>query len=277
MPARPLLLILVLLVAPFPGFAADLSPVPPRAEWFPLSDVRLLDSPFRAAQLTDRDYLLQLEPDRLLAWFYKEAGLPPKAQNYPGWENLGVAGHSLGHYLSALSTMWQATGDELLRERVNYIVDALAECQQANGNGYVSAIPGGKKIFANIAAEHVTNGSAFDLNGGWVPWYTTHKVLAGLIDAYERTGNEKARRVAIGMADWCGTVVAPLDDARMQRMLSTEHGGMAESLAEIGAITGDAKYLALARKFRHAAVFDPLARGEDRLTGIHRQHPDPPR
>ena len=222
--------------------SATPSPAPPavalRAELFPLGGVRLLDGPFQVAQQTDHDYLLELESDRLLAWFRKEAGLPPKAQVYPGWESLGIAGQSLGHYLSALATMWQATGDERLRERANYIVDELAACQDANGNGYIGAIPHGKEIFAQVARGELTNKSAFNFGNAWVPWYTMHKLFAGLIDVYERTGNEKARGEVVKLADWCGTVVGPLDEATMQRMLAAEHGGMAESLAEIYAITG---------------------------------------
>ncbi len=254
---------------PAPSASAAPAPVTPRAELFPLTSVRLLAGPFAAAQQTDHTYLLELEPDRLLAWFRREAGLPPKAAVYPGWETSGTAGHTLGHYLSALSTMWQATGDERLRDRVNYIVDELAACQTANGNGYISAIPHGKEIFAQVAAGQLDAKSQFNFTNAWVPWYTMHKLFAGLIDAYERTGNAQARAVVVKLADWCGSVVGPLDDATMQRMLAIEHGGMAESLAEIGFITSEPKYLALAEKFRHAAVFDPLARGQDQLNGLH--------
>ena len=271
--ARALITALVAFAA-CPGQAENPSPAPPkpvalRAELFPLGSVRLLDGPFQIAQQTDHDYLLALEPDRFLAWFRKEAGLPPKAAVYPGWESRGVAGQSLGHYLSALATMWQATGDDRLRARADYIVDELAACQDANGNGYVAAIPHGREIFAQVSRGELANKSPFNFNNAWVPWYTMHKLFAGLIDVYERTGNERARAVVVKLADWCGTVVGTLDDATMQRMLAVEHGGMAESLAEIYAITDDAKYLTLAEKFRHAAVFDPLARGDDHLTGLH--------
>ena len=156
-----------------------------------------------------------------------------------------------------------------MKARIDYIVDQLAECQQANGNGYVGAIPNGKAVFARIASGDITTKSPFDLDDTWVPWYTMHKDFAGLIDAYERGGNAKAKDVVVKLGDWCAGVVQNLNDAQMQHMLSTEQGGMAESLAEIAAITGDPKYLATAKKFRHAAVFDPLARGEDKLTGIH--------
>lgn len=265
----PLLILAACLSVPSAALADGLSPVPPRAELFPLNDVRLLDSPFKAAQATDLDYLLQLEPDRFLSWFRKEAGLPSKAEVYHGWEDRGVAGHSLGHYLSALSAMWQATGDERLKARIDYIVDELALCQQANGNGWVGAIPDGKKVFAEIATGKITTKTPFDLNNTWVPWYTMHKVFAGLIDAYERAGNLKARQVVVKLGDWCRATVDGLTDEQMQHMLSTEQGGIAESMAEIAAITNDPKFMATAKKFRHAAVFDPLARGEDKLTGIH--------
>ncbi len=236
---------------------------------FELRDVRLLDSPFKQAMETDKTYLLQLEADRLLSWFRKEAGLAPKGQVYPGWESQGVAGHALGHYLSAVAQMWQATGDEMLLQRVNTIVDELAACQQANGNGYVGAIPNGKKIFAEIAAGDIRATNGFTLNGGWVPWYTMHKLFAGLLDAYQLSGNDKAKDVALRLADWAESVVKDLPEDKMQLMLSVEQGGMAESLAELYALTGEPRYLALAKKFRHRAVFDPAAAGRDALTGRH--------
>ena len=112
--------------------------VAPQAQPFPLSQVRLLDGPFRDAMLRDQNYLLSLEPDRLLSWFRKEAGLQPKGEVYGGWESQGIAGHTLGHYLSACSHMYASTGDRRFLDRVNYIVGELAVCQQANGNGYVA-------------------------------------------------------------------------------------------------------------------------------------------
>jgi DUF1680 family protein len=235
---------------------------------FELADVRLLDGPFRQAMLLDAKYLLMLDPDRLLSWFRKEAGLKPKGEVYGGWEAQGVAGHSLGHYLSACAMMFASTNDARFRDRVNYIVDELELCQRANGNGYVAAIPDGKRIFKEVAAGDIRS-KGFDLNGGWVPWYTLHKIFAGLLDAHQYTGNQKALAVAVKLGDWADATVGHLTDEQFQRMLACEHGGMNESLAELYARTGDEKYLKLSRRFHHKAVLDPLAHEEDRLAGLH--------
>lgn len=235
---------------------------------FDLSRVRLLDSPFKRAMDRDAAYLLRLEPDRLLSRFRAEAGLPPKAPPYGGWERMGVAGHSLGHYLSACSLLFAATGDERFRERVNYIVDELELCQKAHGDGYVAAIPEGRRVFAEVAAGNI-RARPFDLNGVWVPWYTLHKLFAGLLDAHRYCENAKAMQIATRLADWAERVTANLTDEQFQAMLACEHGGMVEVLAELYARTGDERYLRLAKRFYHRAVMDPLARGVDCLPGLH--------
>jgi len=118
-------------------------------------------------------------------------------------------------------------------------------------------------------AEGDIRSQGFDLNGLWVPWYTQHKVFAGLLDAYRYCRNDKALAVARKLGDWVGDVVAKLNDQQMQKMLACEHGGMNEVLVELYAITGDEKYLKLSRRFHHKAVLDPLASREDRLPGLH--------
>ena len=140
-------------------------------------------------------YLLKLEPDRLLAWFRKEAGLAPRAAVYGGWESEKLAGHSLGHYLSACALMYRATNDARFRDRITYIVGELAACQRANGDGYVAAIPEGKRMFAEVARGDI-RAKAFDLNGGWSPFYTLHKLFAGLRDAHHLAGSDEALAVA---------------------------------------------------------------------------------
>ncbi len=249
------------------AFGAD-QPVPLKAQAFPLSDVKLLDGPFKHAMDLDHEYLLKLEPDRFLAWFRKEAGLEPKAEVYGGWETQGIAGHSLGHYLTACALMYAATGDEKLRERVNYIVDELALCQDKNGNGYAMAAPRGKEVFAEVSKGDIRS-QGFDLNGSWVPLYTLHKELAGLNDAYHLCGNKKALEVEKKLADWLEKTFSGLNDDQMQAVMRCEHGGVNESLAQLYADTGDARYLALSRKFHHKAVLEPLADQKDILPGIH--------
>ncbi len=241
---------------------------PPQAAPFSLHDVRLLEGPFKTGQDIAVKYLLSLEPDRFLSNFRKEAGLAPKAAHHGGWEQQGVSGHTGGHYLSACALAWASTGDRRFLERVTYMVAELAECQKANGDGYVGAIPNGKKVYAEVAAGDIRSGG-FDLNGCWVPNYTQHKVMAGLRDAWRLCGNRQALEVNKALGDWFGKTVAGLDEAQMQRMLACEHGGMNEVLADLYVDTGDARYLALSRRFHHKAILDPLARGEDILPGKH--------
>ena len=254
----------LLIILPAAGSAA----VPLAAIPFEPGDVRLLEGPFKTAMQLDGKYLLSLNADRFLSGFRREAGLQPKAEVYGGWEAQGIAGHCLGHYLSACSRMYQDTGNTQFLDRVHYIVDELAECQRANSNGYVAAIPDGKAIFAKIS-QGIIEARDFNLNGGWVPWYTLHKEFAGLIDAYQFCSNSTALAVATNLARWVEETTRNLTPAQWQNMLVCEQGGMNESLANLYAITGDPLYLDLARKFFHHAVMDPLAQGRDKLDGLH--------
>ena len=128
-----------------------------RALPFELAEVKLLDGPFLHATELDANTLLNYEPDRLLSKFYSEAGLKPKAEHYMGWENETIAGHSLGHYLSACSMMYRTTGDKQFLERVNYIVDELKKLQDEDGQGYIGAFPKGKKILTEEVAKGFAN------------------------------------------------------------------------------------------------------------------------
>ena len=146
--------------------------------------------------------------------------------------------------------MFASTGDARFRERVNYIIAELETIQRANGNGYVAAIPNGKKIFQEISAGELRV-KPFDLNGGWVPWYVLHKLFAGLLDVHQHFNNAKALTIAIKLADWADVTVSKLTEAQFQHMLDCEHGGMNEVLAELYARTGNEKYLRLSRRFHH--------------------------
>lgn len=239
-----------------------------KLESFPLSSVRLLESPFKVAQQTDLKYILSLDADRLLAPYFKEAGLQTKAINYPNWENTGLDGHIGGHYISALAEMYAATGNQKIKQRLDYMLDGLEKCQQKNGNGYIGGVPGSKALWDEIAQGKIEAGS-FSLNQKWVPWYNIHKVYAGLVDAYNLTGNEKAQKMLIQLSDWCLTLTKNLSDDQIQQILRSEHGGMNEVFADVAAITGDKKYLTLAQKFSHKAILDPLLENKDALNGIH--------
>ena len=244
------------------------SAIPMKAYAFDLRNVRLLQgSPFWNAMRRDSAYLLEIEPDRLLHRFHVNAGLQPKGEVYGGWESEGLSGHTLGHYLSACSMMYAATGEVEFRRRVEYITAELARCQAARKSGYVGAIPNEDTVFARVARGEI-HSSGFDLNGAWSPWYTVHKVMAGLIDAYLYCGNEQALRVAVGLANWTGTIVNPLTDAQRRKMLECEYGGMNDVLANIYAITGDRKYLDLSYKF-HDSIMDSVALHVDPMSGRH--------
>ncbi len=247
-----------------------------KARPLPLSAVRLKPSIWATAVETNRKYLLSLDPDRLLHNFRKGAGLQPKAPRYGGWENQGIAGHTLGHYLSALSLMYAQTGDPEMRRRVRYIAAELAETQKAHGDGYVGGTTvsrDGKELDGKIVFEEIRRGDIraepFTLNGGWVPLYTWHKVHAGLIDAIRIANVTEAKPVLIGMSDYLAEVLRPLDDAKIQKLLVTEHGGLNESFADAYALTGNSAYPALAERLRDRALLDPLTEGVDKLKGLH--------
>jgi len=240
----------------------------PQVSYFPLQDVKLLDSPFLQAQQTDLHYILALNPDRLLAPFLREAGLTPKAPSYTNWENTGLDGHIGGHYLSALSMMYAATGDTAIYNRLNYMLDELYRAQQAVGTGFIGGTPGSLQLWKEIKAGNIRAGG-FDLNGKWVPLYNIHKTYAGLRDAYLYTGSDQARRMLIAFTDWMIDITSGLSDQQIQDMLRSEHSGLNETFADVAAITGDKKYLELARRFSHKIILDPLIKDKDRLTGMH--------
>src|SRR6185295_8208744 len=204
-----------------------------KAYAFNLRDVRLLEgSPFKHAMDMDAGYLMDIEPARLLYRFYKNAHLPVKDSIYGGWESEGLSGHTMGHYLSALSMMYASTDEAPFKERVNYIVDELDKCQEARKTGYIGAIPNEDDLFARVARGDIKSGG-FDLNGGWSPWYNVHKVMSGLVDAYLYCDNKKALKLVTGMADWVYNTINPLTQEQLNQMLRCEFGGMNDVLANI--------------------------------------------
>ena len=256
---------MVLLVGGGGGLWAGVKPVVPmQAEPFPLQDVRLLDGPFREAMRRDQAYLLSLDADRLLHSFRVTAGLPSTAKPYGGWEDPKgeLRGHSLGHYLSACALMFASTGDEKLRAKADTIVAELARCQQAlpqqgYNAGFLSAYP--ESFFDRVDAVKPV----------WAPYYTLHKIMAGLLDTHQLCANAQALDVLVKMADWLKRRVDRLSTEQMQRALGNEHGGMNEVFANLYGVTGNPDHLKLAKAFNHRFIFDPLARGEDRLNGLH--------
>ena len=253
------------------GFAQKIQlAVADTARPLPLAAVRLTGGPLKLAQDLDAKYLLSLEPDRMLAFYRKLAGLAPKAEGYTGWDAEGrqLTGHIAGHYLSAVSLMWAATGDARFKQRADYIVGEIKVVQDANGDGYAGALQGVKAAFAEVSKGNIRSAN-FDLNGLWSPWYTLHKTYAGLRDAYRHAGNQTALDIEVKFGEWAASYLAPMDDATVQRMLATEFGGMNEMMADLYADTGDKRWLDLSYKFEHKAVMDPLKSGQDPLSSLH--------
>ena len=239
-----------------------------KAWTFPLSDVRLLNGPFKQRMEMDEQYMLKLNMDRLLAPYLKSAGLKPKAPQYKGWESTKLAGAFGGQYLSGLSLMYAATGNPELKERVDYMVGQLQKCQQAVGTGYIGGIPDGLELWQKV--EHgIINVQPFALDGVWSPWYNLHMAFKGLRDAYLYTGNQQAKEVMIKYGDWAVNFSHHLSDQQFRHMIRCEYSGMNEMMADLYAMTGKEKYLDLARRFNDKKLFDPLAAGVDSLAGWH--------
>ncbi len=239
-----------------------------RVTTVPIANVRVLDGPFFEAQQRNLDYVLAMDVDRLLAPYLHEAGLPTKADNYGNWESTGLNGHIGGHYLSALALATAATGNTEAQQRLQYMLDELQRAQQANGNGYLGGVPGSKELWQQVGAGEI-RADLFALNESWVPWYNLHKIFAGLRDAWLYTGSPQARDMLVALSDWALRTLSALDETQFQTMLRAEHGGMNEVLADVYQITGDDRYLTLARRFSHRELLAPLQQGEDRLDGLH--------
>jgi uncharacterized protein len=227
---------------------------------FPLTQVRLGNGPCTIAMEADRQYLRSLPPDRLLHTFRINAGLPSTAQPLGGWEapDCELRGHYAGgHYLSACALMYASTGDEELKKNAALVVSELTKCQAAMKSGYLSAFP--VEFFDRLRERQEV----------WAPFYTIHKIMAGLLDMYVYCGNEQALGTAEKMANWVEGYTGPLSYEHMQRVLGTEFGGMGEVLCNLYAVSGKEYYLRMAQHFDKKAFFDPLADHRDELKGLH--------
>lgn len=242
---------------------------------FEINEVRLNDGIFKTSQDLGKNFIMSLDPDRLLAPIaYSTGAAKDTSKYYGGWEayryrtytGTGISGHSLGHWLSAMADMYAATGDDKVKEKLDYTVNKLEEYQNIDGTGFIG---GFEKSGFEAAIKGILKVSAFDLNGYWVPWYSLHKIYQGLIDAYELTGNDKALSVVCKFADWAIDLTKDMSDDKFNDMLNCEYGGMNEAMAQLYNITGEKKYLNLAVRFSQASILTPLSQGIDELEGKH--------
>ncbi|HEY1579231.1 MAG TPA: glycoside hydrolase family 127 protein [Terracidiphilus sp.] len=232
-----------------------------KAQWkakpFSMTEVRLLPSIWKDMSELNRSFLYSLPNERLAHNFRVTAGIPSDADPLGGWEapDCELRGHYVGHYLSSCALMHASTGDQFITQKAAELVGMLVECQAKDG--YLGAYPA---TFYDRLRKH---------ERVWAPFYTYHKILAGLIDMYQHTGNQQALDMALRMADWADVYARSFADDDWQRVLLVEHGGMNEASFNLYAITGKPKYRDLAYRFEHKKIFDPLAAGEDKLDGNH--------
>lgn len=249
------------------GFSSAFSQDLLYPDMFSLSEVQLLDGPLKDRQDLNVETLLSYDVDRLLAPFYEEAGMKPKASKFPNWA--GLDGHVLGHYLSALAMHYADNPDVQVKERLDYVIKELKTIQDQNSKdnnfkGYISGVPNGKAMWLKMK-----NGDAGAQNGYWVPWYNIHKLYAGLRDAYVYAGVDEAKTMFLALCDWGITITDGLNDSKMESMLGTEHGGMPEVYADAYKLTNNTKYLNAAKKWSHKWLLNAMAAGNDNLTNVH--------
>ncbi len=246
---------------PETGFVVPVGgePITVRAHPFDLHLVRLRPGVQMDGLDVNRRFLTNLDPDRLLHMFYVTAGLPSNAKPYGGWEapDNELRGHYTGHYLSACALFSAQTGEDALKKRAEGMISKLAKIQKAHGNGYLSAFP--ETLFERLKKHEPV----------WAPFYTYHKIMAGLMDNYNLHDNEQALDVVRKMADWAIAYAKPISPEDWTKLLMTEFGGMNEVLYNLYSVTEEEKYAELAHRFDHPWLFDPLADAEDTLTGVH--------
>lgn len=234
-------------------------PAPAKLNSFSMTDVRLLPSIYKDSQEANLGYLRRLDADRLLHNFRVNAGLPSSAEPLGGWEkpDCELRGHFVGHYLSACALMHASTGDESIKGKGSYIVAELAKCQAKLPDGYLSAFP--LEFFDRLDAREKV----------WAPFYTVHKIMAGMYDMHVLCGNPQALEVLQGIANWVDRWTADKPEPHMQDILNTEYGGMNEVLYNLAALTNQDRYAVVGDRFTKKKFFNPLALRRDELRGLH--------
>lgn len=223
-----------------------------------MNDVKLLSTYEQNAFSLEIKYLKKLDADRLLRGFCDIGGVGNKSELYPGWETSAIQGHTMGHYLSAVSQAYAICGDTELKVVADHIIDVLSECQNKE-TGYLAAIP----------EDHYERIEKGITEGTWVPWYSMHKIISGLILAYELTDNPKALDVASRLGDWVYMRISAWDEKMQKTVLNVEYGGMNDCLYQLYSHTKSEKHLSAAHSFDEISLFEQLYTGEDILNGKH--------
>ena len=240
-------------------------------------NITLLNSVFSQSEKIGREYLDGVDIDRLLSPIFEAHNMPApnNAKRYGGWERksannwekspetFSLAGHSLGHFLSAFSECYAKSGDEKLKQKILYIVSQLESVQSNAKSGYIGGCK--ENCFTELFDKNLISWA----EGYWVPWYNLHKIFKGLTDAYSVTEDQTVLRVLLRFADWACDGLSDFSDEDFEKMFEYEHGGMNEVFANLYRITKNEKYLYFAEKFTHKKLFCFLLKGEDKLDGWH--------
>src|SRR5579872_2099449 len=251
--------------------------VTPKVLPFPMQQVKLLSGMYTEVAEWNRGYMGGLGADRLIYNFRQNAGLPVgHTKPFGGWEapadgkrGTELRGHFTGHFLSASAQLYASTGDKDAKAKGDELVGELAKCQQKLGGGYLSAFP--TELFDRLdnlsGKPRPTDPTAPGLP--WAPFYTIHKIMAGLYDTYRLADNKDALKVVEGMASWADEWSASKSEAHMQEILNDEYGGMAEVLYNISAATDNDRWAKAGDRFQKKRFINPLASRRDELRGLH--------
>jgi DUF1680 family protein len=233
-------------------------------EEFDLERVRITDPYCQNLFTLDLDYLLRLNADRLMEGFRAVSVGQNPSNLYGGWENTLIRGHTLGHYLTALAQAHKQTAgtDPTRNAQVNSVLDhmmtQLRSYQTTYGTGFLFATP--------ESHFDVVEGAPGDM---WVPWYTMHKILAGIVDVYKYTGNPTALDIASALGDWIYSRTSSWNSSLRSTVLSIEYGGMNDCLYELYKFSNNSNHLAAAHIFDEDTLFTPISQGTDKLNGLH--------
>lgn len=248
----------------------------------PLHAVKATDAYLQNALEKEYRYLTSLRPEKLLYWFYRNAKLCPRANaGYGGgWESSLIGGHTLGHYLSALAQGSRNPGltptqRMRLQEIAENLVNELQRCQQnAEAAGARKGFLWGARMIDESDPEaqfhNVERARTNIVTQAWVPWYTLHKLLAGLYDVAVLTGNAAAKHVLLELSDWACARACKWSPSVRKNVLAVEYGGMNDILYAVYSLTGEEKYALGAHVFDEEQLFaDIESERRDYLNGKH--------
>ena len=242
---------------------------------FSLGDVHLEDAYFINALEKEVEYLTSFDVDRLLAGFRETAGADMRgAVRYDGWENTLIGGHTIGHYMAACANAYISpnVSDEnkdKLYDILKAIIDGMDECQKRLGRGFLFGATVIDKENVEKQFDNVEEGKANIMTEAWVPWYTMHKIMEGIVavmqlrEKAERTPrnvdlHEKALIVGVRLGDWTFNRKLTWNDEKIRNILSIEYGGMNDVMYDLYLQAGVGVHMEVAHVFDQIELFEAV-------------------